>query len=89
MRKKKKEPSETNINRRRFLKSSTLLTGAALSVLPGTGGSTGFEDQQTGDSSADQQQGESRYNGITLPVEWPPRGNVRFNSIQVWALSAN
>ena len=63
----------TNLNRRGFLKNSALFAGAALSILPGTGGSAGFKDQQTVDSRADQQQGELLYNGITLPAVWPPR----------------
>jgi len=67
------EKSKTN--RRNFLKNSSILTGAAISMFPNPGGFADLHENQDlrKDSNKTKDQGELLYNGIVLPAEWPPR----------------
>ena len=70
-----KEVVSKTLNRRKFLKGSALLTGAAVSGLSVTTEGKSSDDPRAPntENTTDPQQGELLYNGIRLPDEWPPR----------------
>jgi hypothetical protein len=70
---KKETNSEPDTGRRRFLKNTALLTGAAGAAITGASAMVGPVNPHRAFDSVDASNEELLYNGIVLPSEWPPR----------------
>lgn len=64
---------KTEISRRRFIESGTVLGAAVLSGSSLSASAKGADHRAAGQH---QSNGELLYNGIQLPVEWPPKNNM-------------
>jgi hypothetical protein len=70
---KKEIKLEKDTGRRRFLKNTALLTGAAGAAITGASAMVGPVNPPIAFHSVDASNEELLYNGITLPSGWPPR----------------